>query len=86
MRETRARYTSQHRPPTFAHTSLHHGYYFDDKVSFNTQCSTQWDGFNHVPYQNYPEKGKYTYHGGLTTEDVAGGCKKYGIHSESDLG
>lgn len=63
--------------------SLHHGNYADDKVTFNTQCSTQWDGFAHVPYQNYPEKGQYAYHGGLTTEQVKDPkCTKFGIHSE----
>ncbi|BEJ10019.1 hypothetical protein CcaverHIS641_0700540 [Cutaneotrichosporon cavernicola] len=40
-----------------------------------------WDGFAHVPYQNYPEKGKYTYHGGMTADDIWGGCTKYGIHN-----
>lgn len=68
---------------TVEHELLGNGYYFDDKVSFNTQCSTQWDGFAHVPYQHYPEKGKYTYHGGLTSDEIFGGCTKYGIHSES---
>lgn len=42
----------------------------DDEVNFNTQCSTQWDGFRHVAYQNYPE-GSVTFHGGMTPEEAA---------------
>lgn len=37
------------------------GYANDDHISFNTQCSTQWDGFKHYPYQNYPEQGQHVY-------------------------
>ncbi|KLT39259.1 hypothetical protein CC85DRAFT_288744 [Cutaneotrichosporon oleaginosum] len=66
---------------TIQHELLHKNNHFDDKVTFNTQYSTQWDGFAHVPYQNYPEAGKYTYHGGLTHDDILGGCTKFGIHN-----
>jgi hypothetical protein len=55
-------------------------------VSFNTQCSTQWDGFNHFPYKNYPKEGEYTYYAGQTTEVARDkSIKKYGIQSEYDL-
>ncbi len=53
-------------------------------MSFNTQCSTQWDGFNHFPYKNYPKEGEYTYYAGQTTEVARDkSIKKYGIQSES---
>jgi hypothetical protein len=38
----------------------HRGHVNDDHVSFNTQTSTQVDGFRHYPYQNYPKDGEYT--------------------------
>lgn len=41
--------------------SIHRGHCNDDHVSFNTQSSTQWDGFRHYPYLDYPEKGQYTW-------------------------
>lgn len=32
----------------------------DDEVEFNTQATTQWDGFRHYPYQNWPGEGDKT--------------------------
>ena len=43
-----------------ADLSAHRGHVNDDHVSFNTQTSTQVDGFRHYPYQNYPKEGEYT--------------------------
>jgi len=43
-----------------ADCSKHRGHVNDDHVSFNTQTSTQVDGFRHYPYQDYPGKGEYT--------------------------
>ena len=37
----------------------HRGRVNDDLVKINTQTGTQWDGFRHYPYQDYPEKGQY---------------------------
>jgi hypothetical protein len=42
----------------------------DDHVSFNTQTSTQVDGFRHYPYQNWPKEGEYTYYGGMSTDEA----------------
>ena len=42
----------------------------DDILKFNTQRSSQWDGFRHFPYQDYPEKGKYIFYGGMSSEDA----------------
>ena len=39
--------------------SNHRHHCNDDFVSFNTQASTQWDGFRHYPYQDYPSLGEY---------------------------
>lgn len=43
----------------------------DDIVSFNTQFATQWDGFRHFPYQNYPKQGEYTFYGGMSGDEAA---------------
>lgn len=40
--------------------SINRGHCNDDEVTLNTQTTSQWDGFRHYPYQNYPEQGKYT--------------------------
>lgn len=59
----------------------------DDRVEFNTQNSSQWDGFRHFPYRNYPKDGEYTYYGGMTTDQAKDkGCSKYGVQSESTSG
>jgi hypothetical protein len=64
-------------------SSIKHPSHHDDEVTFNTQCSTQWDGFRHVPYQNYPE-GQTTYFGGLTHEEAGNADDhRYGTQSES---
>lgn len=64
-------------------TSVFRGHCLDDRVSFNTQCSTQWDGFRHYPYKNYPKEGEYTYYGGLTTDEARNPDDiRYGIQSE----
>ncbi|KAK8858930.1 hypothetical protein IAR55_003161 [Kwoniella newhampshirensis] len=58
------------------------GHSNDDEVSFNTQSSTQWDGFRHYPYQNYPEKGQYRFYGGMTLEEASDkSVIKHGIHN-----
>lgn len=49
----------------------------DDEVSFNTQSSSQWDGFRHYGYQK--EK---RYYNGCTNEEVLGG-ERNGIHGQS---
>ncbi|KAL1410491.1 hypothetical protein Q8F55_004504 [Vanrija albida] len=62
---------------------IDYGNWYDDKVSFNTQSSTQWDGYRHAPYQGYPEKGQQTYYGGLAAADVKNPDKHdYGIQRE----
>lgn len=64
----------------------------DDMVSFNTQAGTQWDGFRHFPYQNYPEKGQYTFYGGMTGDEAADidnpryGVQNYCTHPISGRG
>ncbi|TXT11188.1 hypothetical protein VHUM_01939 [Vanrija humicola] len=50
--------------------SIDNGNWYDDKVTFNTQGSTQWDGFRHAPYQDYPTKGTTRYYGGLEHGEV----------------
>ncbi|WVR09352.1 hypothetical protein IAU60_006418 [Kwoniella sp. DSM 27419] len=58
------------------------GHCNDDHVSFNTQGSTQWDGFRHYPYLNYPDKGSYVYYGGQTSEEAKDpSVKRNGIHN-----
>ncbi|KAL1411744.1 hypothetical protein Q8F55_002710 [Vanrija albida] len=42
------------------------GHANDDQLSFNTQCSTQWDGFKHYPYQNYHGPGQHVHYNGMT--------------------
>lgn len=37
----------------------------DDHLDFNTQCSTQWDGFRHYGYQSAKK-----YYGGRSQEDI----------------
>ncbi|WOO79099.1 uncharacterized protein LOC62_02G002635 [Vanrija pseudolonga] len=49
---------------------IDYGSWYDDKVSFNTQASTQWDGFRHAGYHDWPEKGQQTYYGGLPSAEV----------------
>ncbi|TXT07523.1 hypothetical protein VHUM_03243 [Vanrija humicola] len=50
--------------------SIAKGYANDDHLSFNTQCSTQWDGFKHYPYQNYPEQGQHVHYNGMTYDEA----------------
>ncbi|KAI9638641.1 putative cyclase-domain-containing protein [Dioszegia hungarica] len=52
------------------HEIIHRTHCNDDHVSFNTQGSTQWDGFRHYPYLNYPEKQQYIYYGGMTSDEA----------------
>jgi hypothetical protein len=54
------RYEALDPSDLFDMSSAHRGHVNDDHVSFNTQTSTQVDGFRHYPYQNYPEEGEYT--------------------------
>ncbi|WVQ82261.1 hypothetical protein IAT38_004389 [Cryptococcus sp. DSM 104549] len=59
-----------------------HGFCVDDVVSFNTQVSTQWDGFRHWPYQNYPEKEQYRFYNGMTMEQATDASNpRLGIHN-----
>ncbi|KIW90574.1 uncharacterized protein Z519_09221 [Cladophialophora bantiana CBS 173.52] len=46
----------------------------DDSISFNTQCSSQWDSFRHFAYQ----KEKMFYNG--ITQDVIHGLDKPGVN------
>ncbi|WRT66103.1 uncharacterized protein IL334_003056 [Kwoniella shivajii] len=58
------------------------GHSNDDTLTFNTQSSSQWDGFRHYPYQNWPEEGKFTFYGGMSIEDASNtDIKKYGVHN-----
>ena len=54
----------------------------DDMVTFNTQSSSQWDGFRHFAYKHWPEKDVYTYHGGMTEAEALDTTNhKYGTQS-----
>ncbi|CAK7212699.1 hypothetical protein SBRCBS47491_001555 [Sporothrix bragantina] len=44
--------------------------HLDDELSFNTQCSTQWDGFRHFPYKDWPSQGELTFYNGQTLESA----------------
>ena len=56
----------------------------DDVLNFNTQGSTQWDGFRHYAYHDYPSKGEYTFYNGLTREEAKDKTiHKLGIQSMS---
>ncbi|WVR07263.1 hypothetical protein IAU60_004304 [Kwoniella sp. DSM 27419] len=58
------------------------GHSNDDVLTFNTQSSTQWDGFRHYPYQDWPEKGKHTFYGGMTIEEASDSkVTKYGVQN-----
>ncbi|OCF36999.1 hypothetical protein I316_01597 [Kwoniella heveanensis BCC8398] len=58
------------------------GHSNDDVVRFNTQSSTQWDGFRHYPYQDWPGKGEYTFYGGMSIEEASdSSVKKYGAQN-----
>ncbi|WWC95059.1 hypothetical protein V866_001911 [Kwoniella sp. B9012] len=64
------------------HEIIHRTHCNDDHVSFNTQASTQWDGFRHYPYLNYPEKGSYVYYGGQSNDDARDkSVARNGIHN-----
>ncbi|WVW83622.1 hypothetical protein I302_105643 [Kwoniella bestiolae CBS 10118] len=57
------------------------GHSNDDILTFNTQCSTQWDGLRHYAYQNWPEEGKFTFYGGMDIKEASNpNIKKYGVH------
>ncbi|KPM38458.1 hypothetical protein AK830_g8091 [Neonectria ditissima] len=53
----------------------------DDVVSFNTQSSTQWDGFRHYGYQRIGQ-----FYRGHKQEDFAPGSKALGIDAFSNNG
>jgi hypothetical protein len=56
----------------------------DDILTFNTQTSSQWDGFRHFPYQNFPGPGEYRFYNGLTMEEAKDPkVIRNGIQSES---
>ncbi|WVW86489.1 hypothetical protein I302_108537 [Kwoniella bestiolae CBS 10118] len=64
------------------HEIIHRTHCNDDHVSFNTQASTQWDGFRHYPYLDYPEKGSYVYYGGQSNDDAKNrAISRNGIHN-----
>ncbi|GFZ45961.1 hypothetical protein JCM24511_03694 [Saitozyma sp. JCM 24511] len=66
----------------FSHEIIHRRHCNDDHVSLNTQSSTQWDGFRHYPYQNYPTEGSFTYFGGMSSDDAKDKTvTKYGIQN-----
>lgn len=50
--------------------SNHRKHCNDDILTFNTQTSSQWDGFRHFPYQNFPGPGEYRFYNGLTMEEA----------------
>lgn len=67
-----------------AETSLNQPHWVDEVITINTQSSTQWDGFKHFGYMNYPKEGVNTFHGGLTQEQAGDTTKKkFGIQSAS---
>jgi len=51
----------------------------DDLVHFNTQESSQWDGFGHVGHIRHER-----FYGDVTLEEVRGGNAKLGIHHWAD--
>jgi kynurenine formamidase len=51
----------------------------DDLLHFNTQESSQWDGFGHVGHIRHER-----YYNNGTTEEVRGGNAKLGIHHWKD--
>ncbi|KAL0250786.1 hypothetical protein I308_103002 [Cryptococcus tetragattii IND107] len=58
------------------------GHSNDDELSFNTQSSTQWDGFRHYPYQHFPKEGQYRFYNGMTLEEASDpSTTKLGIHN-----
>ncbi|WVQ82258.1 hypothetical protein IAT38_004386 [Cryptococcus sp. DSM 104549] len=64
------------------HTILCRGHCNDDEVAFNTQATTQWDGFRHYPYQDYPEKGQYRFYNGMTMAQASDPSNlKLGVHN-----
>ncbi|CAK7202216.1 hypothetical protein SEUCBS139899_004938 [Sporothrix eucalyptigena] len=59
--------------------------HLDDELSFNTQCSTQWDGFRHFPYKDWPSKGELTFYNGQTFESAKDPKEsRNGIHNFAD--
>ncbi|RSH89120.1 hypothetical protein EHS25_002786 [Saitozyma podzolica] len=52
------------------HKINHRKHCNDDILTFNTQTSSQWDGFRHFPYQNFPGPGEYRFYNGLTMEEA----------------
>jgi hypothetical protein len=67
--------------PCFGRSSLEHKIQqkgerivFDDVLTFNTQSSSQWDGFRHYGYQKHK-----VFYNGVTVDDVTK-TKKNSIH------
>ncbi|KAH8653884.1 hypothetical protein BX600DRAFT_440936 [Xylariales sp. PMI_506] len=59
--------------------------HLDDELSFNTQCSTQWDGFRHFPYKDWPKAGDLTFYNGQTFESATNPKdKRNGIQNFAD--
>ncbi|KFZ09990.1 hypothetical protein V501_05376 [Pseudogymnoascus sp. VKM F-4519 (FW-2642)] len=78
-------------PPFFARAAFHHEVYMkapprvvcDDTWSFNSQCSSQWDGLRHFGYQ----KERLFYNGTTEQEIVGEGAgDKLGIHNMAEKG
>ncbi|KAH7303213.1 hypothetical protein B0I35DRAFT_485345 [Stachybotrys elegans] len=71
------------RPPLQSHTinkaPTKHAH--DDEWSFNSQCSSQWDGFRHYAYQK-----EALYYMGRTAEDFAASPVPNGIQHVSTKG
>ncbi|KAL1842358.1 hypothetical protein VTK73DRAFT_3146 [Phialemonium thermophilum] len=59
--------------------------HLDDELSFNTQCSTQWDGFRHFSYKNWPNQGDLVFYNGQTYEEATDlNVARNGIHNFAD--
>ncbi|GFZ42314.1 hypothetical protein JCM24511_00028 [Saitozyma sp. JCM 24511] len=72
---------TKHRD-TFEHEIIYRGHGNDDHVAFNTQCSSQWDGFRHWPFQNFPRQGEHRFYGGMTMDDARDkSCVRNGTQS-----
>jgi kynurenine formamidase len=55
----------------------HHGD-FDDEVTYNTQCSSQWDGFRHYGHPIHE-----LHYNGIAPDEIAGGIDTSGEDGEN---
>jgi kynurenine formamidase len=58
----------------------------DDEWSFNTQCSSQWDGCRHYAYQPDNGEGGGQYYMGRTAEEFESGTTANGIQHMAKQG